>query len=113
MTIRGFDAISVAKELRLLLGKYSGESSKGFRMDLSVEEADELATVDENLIFLELDVNDLNIEELITLSVALGGEPGQSFSELRDRFDADGDDDRADVFNAMSKRWSELKFKSH
>jgi len=113
MTIRGFDAINVAKELNLFLGKYSGESSKGFRMDLSVEEADALASMDENLIFLELDISSLSMEELVSLSVALGGEPGQSFLELQQKFDSEGDDDRAEVFDAMAKRWSEIKARSH
>ncbi|MFZ2446162.1 MAG: hypothetical protein WAW37_07390 [Syntrophobacteraceae bacterium] len=113
MTIRGYDAISVAKELHLPLGKYSGESSRGFRLDLSVEEADELATIDENLIFLDLDISGLKMEELVALSVSLGGEPGQSFTGLRNKFDALGDDDRAEIFDAMAKRWSELKARSH
>ncbi|MEN6441300.1 MAG: hypothetical protein ABFD97_22255 [Syntrophobacter sp.] len=113
MTIRGFDAINVAKELHLLLGKYSGESSRGFRLDLSVEEADDLALVDENLIFLELEIGGLGIEELVMLSVALGGEPGQSFSDLRDRFNSLGDDDRAEIFDAMARKWSALKIRSH
>ncbi len=113
MTIRGFDAISAAKRLDLPLGKYSAEDSRGFRLDLSVEEADELATIDENLIFLELDISRLKMEELVALSVALGGETGQSFAELRDKFESEGDDDRASVFDAMSTRWSELKARSH
>ncbi len=113
MTIRGFDAISAAKRLELPLGKYSAEASRGFRLDLSVEEADKLATIDENLIFLELDISRLTMEELVTLSVALGGEPGQSFAKLRDRFESEGDDDRAAVFDAMRARWLELKARSH
>ncbi len=113
MTIRGYDAISAAKQLDRQLGKYSGESSRGFRLDLSVDEANQLATIDENLIFLELDIDSLKMEELVALSVALGGEPGQSFMELRDKFDMEGDDDRAEIFDAMAKRWSELKARSH
>jgi hypothetical protein len=82
-------------------------------LDLSVEEADRLAGMDENLIFLDLDVSSLKMEELVALSVALGGKPGQSFTELRDRFDIEGDDDKADIFDAMARRWSALKSKSH
>ncbi len=113
MTLRGFDAINAAKELHLLLGKYSAESSRGFRLDLSVEEADNLALVDENLIFLELDIGNLGIEELVMLSVALGGEPGQSFPELRDRFSRMGDDDKAEIFDTMARKWNDLKTRSH
>jgi hypothetical protein len=113
MTIRGFDAISAARELHLVLGKYSGDASRGFRLDLSVEEADKLAVVDENLIFLELDISRLAMEELVALSVALGGEPGESFSELRNRSEKQGDDDRAAIFDAMAARWAELKSRSH
>lgn len=113
MTIRGFDAISVARELELLLWKYSGESSRGFRMDLTVDEADELATIDENLIFLELDINRLKMEELVALSIGLGGEPGQSFMDLKDRFEQEGDDDKAEIFELMARRWSALKLRSH
>jgi hypothetical protein len=68
---------------------------------------------DENLIFLDLEISGLNMEELVALSIALGGKPGQSFLELRDRFDLEGDDDRADIFDAMARRWSALKSKSH
>ncbi len=113
MTIRGFDAISAAKELHRMLGKYSGDASRGFRLDLSVEEADELAAVDENLIFLDLDISGLEMEELVALSVGLGGEPGRSFSELRDKFEQEGDDDRAAIFDAMARRWAALKSRSH
>lgn len=113
MTIRGYDAISAAKELHLPLGKYSAESARGFRLDLSVEEADELAAMDENLIFLDLDIGRLNVSELIALSIALGGEPGESFKAVGERFEMDGDDDRADIFRAMATRWSELKARSH
>lgn len=113
MTIRGFDAISAARRLDLPLGKYSGEASRGLRLDLSAEEAAKLASMDENLIFLELDISKLKMEELVALSVALGGEPGQSFVKLRDKFGSEGDDDKAAIFDAMSKRWSELKARSH
>lgn len=113
MTIRGFDAISAARQLHLPLGKYSAESHRGFRLDLSIEEADRLAVLDENLIYLDLDINRLDMEGLIALSIALGGKHGQSFQELRDKFDLEGDDDRADVFEAMARRWSALKLKSH
>ena len=71
MTIRGFDAISAAKELHLLLGKYSEQSHRGFRLDVSVEDADELAVMDENLIFIDLDIDSLDMEGLAALSVAL------------------------------------------
>jgi hypothetical protein len=113
MTIRGFDAINAAKQLHLPLGKYSEESHRGFRLDLSVEEARILAAMDENLIFLDLDINRLDMEGLLALSIALGGRPGQSLLELRNNFDLEGDDDRADIFDAMAKRWSALKLRSH
>jgi len=113
MTLRGYDAISAAKNLGMPLGKYSEKSSRGFRLDLSVDEARSLAAMDENLIFLDLDVGRLAMEELISLSIALGGGPNESFAKLRDRFDREGDDDRAAIFGAMAKRWSELKSSSH
>lgn len=113
MTIRGHDAISAAKELHLPLGKYSEESHRGFRLDLSLKEAHKLAAIDENLIFLDLDIDRLDIQALAALSIALGGKPGQSFLQLRDEFDLEGDDDRADIFEAMARRWSALKLKLH
>jgi hypothetical protein len=97
----------------LPLGKYSEESNRGFRLDLSVEEADALAGMDQNLIFLDLDMRRLNVEQLIALSVSLGGEPGESFKRLSNKFTREGDDDRAEIFEAMAKRWAELKMKSH
>lgn len=113
MTIRGYDAFRAAKELRMPLGKYSEKSHLGSRLDLSVEDTDELAVVDEDLVFLNLDINSLGMDELIALSIALGGEPGQSLPELRDQYEQGGDDDRADVFDTMARRWSALKLKSH
>lgn len=113
MIIRGYDAISAAKGLDLPLGKYSEESNRGFRLDLSVEEADELAVVDQNLIFLDLNIHGLTVEELLTLSLALGGEPGKSFREISERFALEGDDDRAEIFLALDGRWADLKSKSH
>jgi len=113
MIIRGYDAISAAKELNLPLGKYSEESYKGFRLDLSVEEAARLAGVDQNLIFLDVDIRSLSLEELLKISSALGAEPGESCTQIRDKFESDGDDDRAAIFDALSKRWAELKGRSH
>ncbi len=113
MIIRGYDAISAAKELNLSLGKYSGESNRGFRLDLSIEEADELASQDQNLIFLDLDIQRLSIEQLMLLSAALGGKPWKSFAQLRDEFEDEGDDDRAEIFDAIEKRWVQLKSKAH
>lgn len=113
MTIRGYDAISAAKELALPLGKYSEGSYRGFRLDLSIEEAYQLAGRDQNLIFLELDIPNLSLEQLLKLSAALGAEPGNTCTQLRDKFESEGDDDRASIFDAIAKRWSELKSKSH
>ncbi len=113
MIIRGYDAISAAKELKLPLGKYSGESNRGFRLDLSVEEADDLASKDQNLIFLDLDIQRLSIEQLLMLSEALGGKRGKSFAQIRDQFQYEGDDDRAEIFDAIAKRWAQLKSKAH
>jgi hypothetical protein len=113
MFIRGYDAISAAKELKMPLGKYSEESYRGFRLDLSVEEAYQLATRDQNLIFVELDIQNLSLEQLLKLSAALGAEPGKSCTQVRDKFEFEGDDDRAAIFDAIAKRWSELKSKSH
>jgi hypothetical protein len=113
MVIRGYDAISAAKELALPLGKYSEESYRGFRLDLSVEEAYQLAAHDQNLIFLELDIPNLSLEQILKLSAALGAEPGNTCVQLRDKFATEGDDDRASIFDAVAKRWSELKSKSH
>ncbi len=113
MIIRGYDAISAAKKLALPLGKYSEESYRGFRLDLSIEEAFKLADRDQNLIFLELDIPNLSLEQLLKLSAALGAEPGNTCTQLRDKFEFDGDDDRAEVFDAIAQRWSELKSKSH
>ncbi|SPF34942.1 hypothetical protein SBDP1_130025 [Syntrophobacter sp. SbD1] len=113
MIIRGYDAISAAKELRLPLGKYSEESYRGFRLDLSVEEANQLAVKDQNLIFLDLDIRQLSLEQLLKLSAALGATPGNSCIQVRDKFDFDGDDDRAAIFDALAQRWAELKSKSH
>lgn len=113
VTIRGYDAISAAKELKLPLGKYSEESYRGFRLDLSVEEAYQLASEDQNLIFLELDVPNLSFEQLLRLAAALEAEPGRSCAQVREKFESEGDDDRADIFDAVAKRWSELKSKSH
>ncbi len=113
MTIRGYDAISAAEKLKLPLGKYSEESYRGFRLDLSIEEAYQLAGRDQNLIFLELDIQNLTLEQLLKLSAALGAEPGNSCTQVRDKFDIEGDDDRAAIFDAVAKRWSELKSKSH
>ncbi len=113
MTIRGYDAISAAKELRMPLGKYSEGSYRGFRLDLSIEEAARLASADQNLIFLELDIRSLSQEQLFKLAAALGARPGESCVQVRDKFEFDGDDDRAAIFEAIAKRWSELKSKSH
>jgi len=113
MIIRGYDAISAAQELEIPLGKYSEESYRGFRLDLTVEEADRLASVDQNLIFLELDIEKLSLEQLLKLSAALGAKPGETCIRVRDKFEFDGDDDKAAVFEAIAKRWSELKSKSH
>ncbi len=113
MVIRGYDAISAAKELELPLGKYSEKTYRGFRLDLSVEEAYQLATRDQNLIFIELDIQNLSLEQLLKLSAALGAEPGKSCTQVRDKFEFEGDDDRASIFDAVAKRWSELKSRSH
>lgn len=113
VTIRGYDAISAAKELKLPLGKYSEEHYRGFRLDLTVEEAYRLAGEDQNLIFIELDIPNLSIEQLLKLSAALGAEPGKSCTQVKDKFEFEGDDDRAEIFDAIAKRWSELKSKSH
>ncbi|MGA2936927.1 MAG: hypothetical protein ABSF52_07500 [Syntrophobacteraceae bacterium] len=113
MIIRGYDAISAAKELKLPLGKYSEQSYRGFRLDLSIEEAFRLAEQDQNLIFIELDIPNLSLEQLLKLSAALGAEPGKSCTQVRDKFEFEGDDDRAALFDAVAKRWSELKSKSH
>ncbi len=113
MIIRGYDAINAARNLKRPLGKYSEESHRGFRLDLSIEEADRLASEDQNLIFLDLDVQRLGIEELFMLSDALGGEHDKSFAQLRDMYIQQGDDDRAEIFDDMAQRWSQLKSKSH
>jgi hypothetical protein len=113
MIIRGYDAISAAKELKLPLGKYSEESHRGFRLDLSVEEAYNLASLDQNLIFLDLDIPNLSLGQLLKLSAALGAEPGKTCSQVRDKFEFEGDDDRAAIFEAIAQRWTELKSKSH
>jgi len=113
MIIRGYDAISAAKELKLPLGKYSEQSYRGFRLDLSIEEAFRLAEQDQNLIFIELDIPNLSLEQLLKLSAALGAEPGKSCTQVRDKFEFEGDDDRAALFDAVAKRWRELKSKSH
>ena len=113
MIIRGYDAISAAKELKLPLGKYSEESHPKFRLDLSVEEAYNLASRDQNLIFLELDIPNLSLEQLLKLSAALGAEHGKTCTQVRDKFDFDGDDDRAAIFDAIALRWAEVKSKSH
>jgi hypothetical protein len=113
MIIRGYDAINAAKELKMPLGKYSEESYRGFRLDLSIEEAYQLAGKDQNLIFLELDIPNFSLEQLLKLSAALGAGPGNTCTQLRDKFDFDGDDDRASIFEAIARRWSELKSKSH
>jgi len=113
MIIRGYDAISAAKELKMPLGKYSEESYPGFKLDLSIEAAAQLAGVDQNLIFLELEIQNLSVELLLKLAAALGAKPGESCVQVRDKFEFDGDDDRAAIFEAIAKRWSELKSKSH
>src|SRR5271157_5695282 len=113
MIIRGYDAISAAKELELAIGKYSERSYRGFRLDLSIEEAYRLAGQDQNLIFIDLDIPNLSLEQLLKLSAALGAEPGRSCTQVRDKFEFEGDDDRAAIFDAVAKRWSELKSKSH
>ncbi len=113
MTIRGYDAISAAKELSMPLGKYSEGSYRGFRLDLSIEEAARLASRDQNLIFLEIDIRNLSQEQLLKLSAALGARPGESCVQVRDKFEFEGDDDRAEIFEAIARRWSELKAKSH
>jgi len=113
MIIRGYDAISAAKELRLPLGKYSEQHYRGFRLDLSIEEAYQLASHDQNLIFLQLDIGSLSHEQLLKLSAALGAEMGKTCLQVRDKFDLDGDDDRAAIFDALAQRWAELKSKSH
>ncbi len=113
MIIRGYDAISAAKELKMPLGKYSEQSYRGFRLDLSIEEAYRLAGQDQNLIFIELDIPNLSLEQLLKLSAALGAEPGNSCIQVRDKFEIEGDDDRAAIFDAVAQRWRELKSKSH
>ena len=107
MIIRGYDAISAAKELKMPLGKYSEEHYRGFRLDLSVEEAYNLASHDQNLIFFELDIRSLSLEQLLKLSAALGAETGKSCVQVRDKFDTEGDDDRAAIFNAFAERWAD------
>ncbi len=113
MIIRGYDAISAAKELKLPLGKYSEQSYRGFRLDLSIEEAYHLAGQDQNLIFIELDIPNLSLEQILKLSAALGAEPGKSCTQVRDEFEFEGDDDKAAIFDAVARRWSKLKSKSH
>ncbi len=113
MIIRGYDAISAAKELRLPLGKYSEQHYRGFRLDLSIEEAYQLASRDQNLIFLDLDIRNLSYEEILKISAALGAKPGKTCIQVRDKFELDGDDDRAAIFDALARRWAELKSKSH
>jgi hypothetical protein len=113
MIIRGYDAISAAKELKLPLGKYSEQSYRGFRLDLSIEEAYRLAGQDQNLIFIDLEIPNLSLEQLLKLSAALGAETGRSCTQVRDKFEFEGDDDRAAIFDAVAQRWSELKSKSH
>jgi hypothetical protein len=113
MTIRGYDAITAARELKMPLGKYGEKSYRGFRLDLSIKEAAQLASSDQNLIFLELDVEKLSLEQILKLSAALGAKPGESCSQVRNKCESDGDDDRAALFDAIAKRWSELKSKSH
>ena len=113
MIIRGYDAINAAKELELPLGKYSERANRGFRLDLSVEEAYRLATNDQNLIFLELDIPSLSYDQILKLSAALGAEAGKTCLQVRDKFDFEGDDDRAAVFDALARRWTESKSKSH
>jgi len=113
MIIRGYDAISAAKELQLSLGKYGEESHPRFRLDLSIEEASDLASRDQNLIFLDLDIPNLSLEQLLKLSAALGAQPGKTCTQVRDKFEFDGDDDRADIFDAIALRWAELKSKLH
>lgn len=113
MIIRGFDAISAAKGLRLPLGKYSEKSYRGFRLDLSVDEAYRLASQDQNLIFLDLDIENLSFEQLLRLSAALGAAAGKSCSQLKDQYESEGDDDRAAIFEALAKRWAVLKARAH
>ena len=113
MIIREYDAITAAKELKMPLEKYSEESYRGFRLDLSIQEAIQLAGEDQNLIFFELDIQDLSPDRLLALAAALGAKPGESCAQLKDRFEFDGDDDRAAMFDAIAKRWAELKSKSH
>ncbi len=113
MIIRGYDAISVAHELYLPLGKYSEQSHPGFRLDLSVDEAHQLASQDQNLIFLEIDLQKLSLDQLLRLSSVLGAELGKTCTQVRDYFAVQGDDDRAAIFDALSKRWAELRSKSH
>jgi hypothetical protein len=113
MIIRGYDAISAAKELKLPLGKYSEEAHLGFRLDLSPEEAYNLAGQDQNLIFLNLDIPKLSLEQLLKLSAALGAKPGSTCTQVRDKFEFEGDDDRAAIFDAIARRWAELKSLSH
>jgi hypothetical protein len=113
MIIRGYDAISAAKELKMPLGKYSEQYHRGFRLDLSIEEAYRLASQDQNLIFLELEVSKLSLDQLLRLSAALGAETGKSCTQVKDKFEMEGDDDRAAIFEALAKRWSQLKSDSH
>jgi hypothetical protein len=113
MIIRGFDAISAAKELKLPLAKYSERSHPGFRDDLSIEEAYRFASQDQNLIFLEIDVRELSLEQILKLSAALGAGAGKTCIQVRDKFEREGDDDRASLFDAIAQRWAELKSKSH
>ena len=113
MIIMGYDAIGAAKELEMPLGKYSEQHHRGFRLDLSIEEAYELASHDQNLIFLEIDIRSLSYEQVLKLSAALGAEPGKTCIQVRDKFEFDGDDDRAVIFDALAQRWAELKSKSH
>jgi hypothetical protein len=113
MIIRGYEAINAARELEMPLGKYSEESCRGFRLDLTADEAARLASADQNLIFLELDIQRLTLEQLLKLAAALGAKPGESCAMVRDKFEVEGDDDMAVLFEAVAKRWSELKSKSH
>lgn len=113
MIIRGYDAISVAEKLNIPLSKYADPDEHDFRTDLSVEEAKRIAGKDENFIFVDLDIYKLTREQLVELASALGRLPDETFGSARERFDEEGEDDRAEVFCEIAERWTDVNPRIH
>jgi hypothetical protein len=57
----------------------------------------------------EKSIEEMDQGELIEESNLYAGTSGESFEESAERFRRDGDNETADIFDRLSKRWWELE----